>query len=534
MAAAHFDILGNEIRLEDLILVTGGNSGVFVAVADRLTEKRCYFEQTRYSRYGSGKVQAFRSYDQVLSLSALGLTEEDRRAARDGQFQDLCGTLLAIGAPVIGAFGGTLCRGTVTGFTKKLVCVTFETAPESARKYYSSQLLAYTAASGERPAAGKGCVSEEERIRKIREDGGKSLAHFRPENISYGMCLAAVVKDAAALKYVPEKFRTAEVFLEACRKDGRLLKSVPKEARSEELCLAAVCSAPAVVDQVPAALLTPAFCAAAVRKQPALIEHLPPALADRELCEIAFAADHRVLPLIPEQFRTEEMYLAAVGERPEMLAEIPEGSRSGAVCREAVSRCGAMLEYVPEGARTPALCRIAVENDAAALAFVPAESAGRELVLQAIRNADSWQSWILKSVPDAVWDRELALAAAGRIKDSLRYIPGRCCDYKLYLAAAKLDDTAARYIPQQEFTTELCEVLMTHGAAAYDWLPQEFVTEDYVAAVAKEAPGKLMFRFPERFRNEAFINRLTALRPDAAGLIRKCADKGWRDFPQRG
>jgi len=42
------------------------------------------------------------------------------------------------------------------------------------------------------------------------------------------------------LRYVPEKFRTAELYLEAVKQDGNALEYVPEKFITAELCLEAV------------------------------------------------------------------------------------------------------------------------------------------------------------------------------------------------------------------------------------------------------------------------------------------------------
>ena len=49
--------------------------------------------------------------------------------------------------------------------------------------------------------------------------------------------LTAVRQDGYALKYVPEKFKTAELCLEAVKQDGMASQYVPEELRTVELCV---------------------------------------------------------------------------------------------------------------------------------------------------------------------------------------------------------------------------------------------------------------------------------------------------------
>ena len=53
-------------------------------------------------------------------------------------------------------------------------------------------------------------MTEEERIQSIKKNGGCHLQNFKKENITYDMCLAAVMDDGEAIEYVPDDYKTRD------------------------------------------------------------------------------------------------------------------------------------------------------------------------------------------------------------------------------------------------------------------------------------------------------------------------------------
>ena len=78
-------------------------------------------------------------------------------------------------------------------------------------------------------------MTEEERIQSIKKNGGCHLQNFKKENITYDMCLAAVMDDGEAIEYVPDDYKTKEIYTEACRSNGMVLKKVPPMYASEKV-----------------------------------------------------------------------------------------------------------------------------------------------------------------------------------------------------------------------------------------------------------------------------------------------------------
>jgi len=118
--------------------------------------------------------------------------------------------------------------------------------------------------------------------------------------------LKAVRKDGSALKYVPEKLRTAEVCLEAVKQQS----SYYNEYRGS---------------------------------------------VSREIYAIQY---------VPEKFMTAEICLEVMKlfEYPLSLSNVPENAKTAEVCLEAVRHYGSELRYVPEKLKTVELCLESVKH----------------------------------------------------------------------------------------------------------------------------------------------------------------------------
>jgi hypothetical protein len=177
-------------------------------------------------------------------------------------------------------------------------------------------------------------------------DKGTVLEKVRPDLITYDLCLKAFTgKDPAltpqsggkndgewlAIQYVPEKFKTREICLLACKsQNGFALPYIPdiyveecfsvskdaklyllnKKFRTPEICLLAVSRDGYELSEVPKNLITPEICLAAVNNNPHSILKVPSDLQTEELCLVAIKADPYTISLIYNQ--TENLCLTAV------------------------------------------------------------------------------------------------------------------------------------------------------------------------------------------------------------------------------
>ena len=118
-------------------------------------------------------------------------------------------------------------------------------------------------------------MTESERIESIKQLGGRHLKDFKPDEITYEMCLIAVMQDGDALKYVPADLCTEEIYNTACRSNGYVLRYVPISYRTEELCEIAVNSYGCAIADVPEEYKTPELCLKAACQDPYAYNFIP-------------------------------------------------------------------------------------------------------------------------------------------------------------------------------------------------------------------------------------------------------------------
>jgi hypothetical protein len=93
-------------------------------------------------------------------------------------------------------------------------------------------------------------------------------------------CLEAVKQNGYALEYVPDEFKTAEMYLEAVKQDSRYtLQYVPDELKTAELCLIAVKEDGMALESVPSKLKTAELCLEAVKRNDAALQFVPKKIA---------------------------------------------------------------------------------------------------------------------------------------------------------------------------------------------------------------------------------------------------------------
>ena len=124
--------------------------------------------------------------------------------------------------------------------------------------------------------------------------------------------LAAIKKTYIALKYIPKKFKTAELCFIAVHWDSRAIKYVPKKLITDEIYFEAVKQNGRVLKYVPEELRTVKLCLVAVQNDGWAIEYVPKELKTMKLCLAAVQNQGRVLVYVPQRFRTTELCISAI------------------------------------------------------------------------------------------------------------------------------------------------------------------------------------------------------------------------------
>jgi len=156
-------------------------------------------------------------------------------------------------------------------------------------------------------------------------------------------CLKWVRASWRELKYVPDSWKTPELCIAAVIQNEDALKYVPKEL--EDSCFWA---AQFMLGLVPKALRTPELCLAAVKIGSENLKYVPRALRTPELCLSAVKGHCRPA----EKFVWNARQAKKDGT---VLRSVPKALRTAELCLAAVRTSGYALKYVPEALKTPEL-----------------------------------------------------------------------------------------------------------------------------------------------------------------------------------
>ena len=137
------DLLGNEIHVGDLILYAESDMIPCSAKVTDLSKSRCYFPGFFSNKHYSYEKKSFRAYEQVISLTSLGISEKQLSENEQNNTQsDIIGTPLVPGMEVVGIAGGTYYKGIVKKVTAKQCIVEYSDYWKES-KTYPQYLLAY-------------------------------------------------------------------------------------------------------------------------------------------------------------------------------------------------------------------------------------------------------------------------------------------------------------------------------------------------------------------------------------------------------
>ncbi len=295
-----------------------------------------------------------------------------------------------------------------------------------------------------------------------------NLLEYTPETGIDDTVIQAAVDSDRGFRYLPEQYKTKEICDRAFKKDVWNLSDMPDQFKTAEMCLKAV------------------------KESGFLLKHVPDELKTTEMCKIAVKDEGKGTPDVPERLYDKELakcVLKHSGSWVSPLKIIPKQFLDYSMCKYAVSNVDGSLKYVPEEYRDYEMCLCAVKKDPRSVQFVPYEHLKPDVVLAAAQRWDAFQY-----VPDEKKTEEACLEYAqnGEIYDG----------YEL-----------TKYIPHNLISQKICDTFFQRMIRAIMWFPDEYVTEEMLIRVAKDAPGLLSQKFPERFRTEEFCKKLIEINP---------------------
>ncbi|NBO24682.1 MAG: DUF4116 domain-containing protein, partial [Chlamydiae bacterium] len=124
----------------------------------------------------------------------------------------------------------------------------------------------------------------------------------------------AVNRNGLALRWVPERKRTDEIYLAAVTQDGMALGYVPEQKRTLTLCTIAIkhSKSPFNLDFVPEKMRTDEICLAAVRQNGNALRHVPEDKITKQIYLAAVSQDIQALKYIREEKRTLPLCIIAI------------------------------------------------------------------------------------------------------------------------------------------------------------------------------------------------------------------------------
>ena len=282
------------------------------------------------------------------------------------------------------------------------------------------------------------------------------------------------------LKFIPDEYRTKELYELAVRQNGFALDYISKTLRTPKLCEIAVKSNGHALRFIPHEYKTQEICELAVKNNGDALRFVPNEYKTPELCKLAVKNNKLALHYVPEKYKSEEIVKLAVQSNGMTLAYVPEDLKTYELCKIAVSNNGYALKYIPntffKRYKDYNMCKLAVEQNGMALEYIPNTFFKRYKDYNMCKLAVRKNGWALEFVPEKLKTEELCEMAVKKNGRALKYIPEELRDYNLCLEAIKQNGSAIGYVLEEYIIRELCELAVSnHGRALQD-VPKQYQT----------------------------------------------------------
>ncbi|MGN7940960.1 DUF4116 domain-containing protein [Virgibacillus sp. 6R] len=189
-----------------------------------------------------------------------------------------------------------------------------------------------------------------ERCLEAVKQNGRTL-QLIPKNFhSLSLCLEAVKQNPSAIKYVSRKVMTPDICMEAVRNDGTIIAYstyIPDEFRTKELYLEAI------------------------KQNGEALKYVPDKYKSESICKIAIMQNGLALEFVPKNILSEELFVLAVEQNGLALEYVPSKNKTKKICNAAVNNNALALEHVLNRYKTEELCNAAVIASWKAFLYVP-------------------------------------------------------------------------------------------------------------------------------------------------------------------
>jgi hypothetical protein len=308
------------------------------------------------------------------------------------------------------------------------------------------------------------------RIQFMDENDNKISLDYIEQNWNI---LEPICKWLNDIRFIPEKYRDYNIYLEAVKQNGHALGYIPKELRDYSLCLEAV------------------------KNNGIALISVPKELRDYNIYLEAVKNNGEALSFVTKELRDYNIYLEAVKQYGEALISVPKELRDYNLCLEAVKQDGFALRYVPDEYINYDLCLEAVKNDEKALMYVPYQYRDYNLYLEIVKN----NKMSLMYFPNEFMDYNLCLEAVKNNGEALSFVPKQFIDYNLCLEAIRNDGYSLYFVPEELRTLEICALAVQQNGEALQYVPENL--KDYnLCLEAVKQYGTTLSSIPKNLKEE--------------------------------
>lgn len=241
--------------------------------------------------------------------------------------------------------------------------------------------------------------------------------YFPEEEKTIDICIEALKSgQEEALFFIPEKYKSYELYLFAVSQNGLAIQFVPEEFKTHELCNVALSNTKKAISYCPEDIVTYDLVYSTIKEYPEIIRHIPEKFKNKELWILAFTNDTFVIASMPEDYITEDMVMKALADKPTIIGNIPARYMTPALYLTMVKKDGELLRYVPDELKTEEMCMIAIRQGAWNISHVPDQLLTKQMCCEAVKQSSGYYYRIpnhLRSIPASKiafedgWDKEI-------------------------------------------------------------------------------------------------------------------------------
>lgn len=128
------------------------------------------------------------------------------------------------------------------------------------------------------------------------------------------------------MQYVPENFRTKQLYTTWVKVDFSNVKDVPKEFLNKKIADYILSLSNWTISYIPNKYYTKEICYDIINKDASLFEYIPKKFKTEELCLLAYRKDKTNIRSFPKQYQTKELWLEAINEKTyyRCIRDVPE------------------------------------------------------------------------------------------------------------------------------------------------------------------------------------------------------------------